>query len=179
MVQTCGLHLLPGAASAGHCGGWHDHPPGQEGSHADSFSHLSVPRGLVLHWESGEGSTGSCRLPYGQCPHEDGRFLHLSYVSLTVHPINPDISGVPKPRSGIQRGHLGYLSPYGSRDGRVSGEEGGIHEGVGPGKVCSVVLGTVSVFFLSGWFLHAVKALFSLQTRKQYHCKHGQFIVEN
>lgn len=35
VIQTCSLYLLPGAASIGHSGGRHDHPSGQEGSHAE------------------------------------------------------------------------------------------------------------------------------------------------
>lgn len=45
-----------------------------------------------------------------------------------------DITGIQKPCSGIQRRHLGYLPPHGSRNGRVPGEESGIHEGLGPGE---------------------------------------------
>lgn len=45
-----------------------------------------------------------------------------------------DITGIPKPRSGLQRRHLRNMPPYGSGNGGIPGKESGIHEGVGPGK---------------------------------------------
>lgn len=85
-------------------------------------------------------------------------------VSVTMHHLNPDITGIPKPRSGIQRGHLGYMSPHGSRDGRVSGEEGWIHEGVGPGNIFSVYLGNrISILFFFSFCVFVLQTV-SLQT---------------
>ncbi len=66
MVQTCGLHFLPGAASAGHSGGWHEYPSGKEGAHAERLPHLPVPGRVVLHREPGERQTGSGGFPHGQ-----------------------------------------------------------------------------------------------------------------
>lgn len=43
LTQTRSLYFLPGAASAGHGGGRHEYPSGQEGPHAERFPHLPVP----------------------------------------------------------------------------------------------------------------------------------------
>lgn len=61
-----------------------------------------------------------------------GCYKPVTIISMCVS--DPDITGIQKPGSGIQRRHLRYLPPYGSRNGWIPGKESGIHEGMGPGK---------------------------------------------
>lgn len=65
-MQTRRLYFLPGAASAGHGGGRHEHPAGQEGAHAQRLPHLPVPGRLALHREPRERPAGAGGLPHGR-----------------------------------------------------------------------------------------------------------------
>lgn len=65
-MQTRCLYFLPGTASAGHGGGRHEHPAGQEGANAEWLPHLPVPRRLALHREPGERPAGAGGLSHGE-----------------------------------------------------------------------------------------------------------------
>lgn len=49
LSQTCHLHLLPGAASSGHCGRWHEDPSGQEDGHVEGVPHTPPRHSVDIH----------------------------------------------------------------------------------------------------------------------------------
>lgn len=75
-MQTCGLYFLPGAASAGHGGGWHEYPSGQESANAERFPHLPVSAWLVLYREPGKGPASSGGLSHSQSRFISSRLHH-------------------------------------------------------------------------------------------------------
>lgn len=76
LMQTCSLYFLPGAASAGHGGGRHEYPSGQEGANAEQFPHLPVSAWLVLYREPGKGSASSGGLSHSQSRFISSRWHH-------------------------------------------------------------------------------------------------------